>query len=212
MPLTHAGTPVPLRPQACELLAYLLRHRDRVVPKEELLAQVWPGQYVGDGVLHACVLAVRTALHDTGRTSALLHTVRGGAIGLWRRWRSATCRSTAPLQGRQPLRSAPAPLADVPLPSSAGSETPAAVAVAAEPHTAGEYKQVSVLCCGLTRRLRPWPPGWVQRGCITACRRWWGWPRRCCTSTPGPSCRRRVRASWPCSARRWPRRTMPGGR
>ena len=75
--LTQGGTPIPLRPQACELLAYLLRHRDRVVPKEELLAQVWPGQYVGDAVLHACVLAVRTALHDTGRTPALLHTVRG---------------------------------------------------------------------------------------------------------------------------------------
>src|SRR5207245_3933853 len=75
--LRHAGQPVALRPQACELLAYLLQHRDRVVPKEELLAQVWPGQYVGDGVLHACVLAVRTALHDTGRTPSLLHTVRG---------------------------------------------------------------------------------------------------------------------------------------
>src|SRR5262245_24272256 len=75
--LRHAGQPVALRPQACELLAYLLRHRDRVVPKEELLAQVWPGQYVGDAVLHVCVLAVRTALHDTGRTPALLHTVRG---------------------------------------------------------------------------------------------------------------------------------------
>jgi DNA-binding winged helix-turn-helix (wHTH) protein len=64
--LHHAGQPVALRPQACELLAYLLRHRDRVVPKAELLAQVWPGQYVGDGVLHAGVLAVRTALRPSG--------------------------------------------------------------------------------------------------------------------------------------------------
>ena len=147
--LTHAGTPVPLRPQACELLAYLLRHRDRVVPKEELLAQVWPGQYVGDGVLHACVLAVRTALHDTGRTPALLHTVRGRGYRFVAPVEIGDLPLDAPPQGRQPLRSAPAPLADVPLPSSAGSETPAAVAVAAEPHTAGEYKQVSVLCCGL---------------------------------------------------------------
>jgi DNA-binding winged helix-turn-helix (wHTH) protein len=57
--LTQAGMPVPLRPKGCELLAYLLTHRDRVVSKEELLAQWWPGQYVGDAVLHACVLAVR---------------------------------------------------------------------------------------------------------------------------------------------------------
>ncbi len=75
--LAHAGMPVPLRPKACELLAYLLTHRDRVVSKEELLAQLWPEQYVGDAVLHACILAVRKALHDAGRTPSLLHTVRG---------------------------------------------------------------------------------------------------------------------------------------
>jgi DNA-binding winged helix-turn-helix (wHTH) protein/class 3 adenylate cyclase len=147
--LTHAGTPVPLRPQACELLAYLLRHRDRVVPKEELLAQVWPGQYVGDGVLHACVLAVRTALHDTGRTPALLHTVRGRGYRFVAPVEVSDRPLDAPPHGRQPLRSEPAPLADVPLPLPAGSATPAAAGVAAEPHAAGEYKQVSVLCCGL---------------------------------------------------------------
>jgi DNA-binding winged helix-turn-helix (wHTH) protein len=75
--LAHAGMLVPLRPKGCKLLAYLLTHRDLVVSKEELLAQLWPGQYVGDAVLHACVLAVRKALHDTGRTPSLLHTVRG---------------------------------------------------------------------------------------------------------------------------------------
>ena len=112
--LTHAETPVPLRPQACELLAYLLRHRDRVVPKEELLAQVWPGQYVGDGALHACVLTVRTALHDTGRTPALLHTAAwAGAHPVCG---AVEVSAPEPLndlwQGRQPLRSAPAPLAD----------------------------------------------------------------------------------------------------
>jgi DNA-binding winged helix-turn-helix (wHTH) protein len=45
--LTRAGRPVPLRPKGCELLAYLLTHRDRVVSKEELLAQVWSEQCVG---------------------------------------------------------------------------------------------------------------------------------------------------------------------
>ena len=32
---------------------------------------------MGDAVLHACILAVRKALHDAGRTPSLLHTVRG---------------------------------------------------------------------------------------------------------------------------------------
>jgi DNA-binding winged helix-turn-helix (wHTH) protein len=39
--------PVPLRPKECDVLAYLLAHRDRVVSKGELLEQVWPGQFVG---------------------------------------------------------------------------------------------------------------------------------------------------------------------
>jgi DNA-binding winged helix-turn-helix (wHTH) protein len=38
--LAHAGMPVPLRPKGCKLLAYLLTHRDLVVSKEELLAQL----------------------------------------------------------------------------------------------------------------------------------------------------------------------------
>src|SRR5262245_20388372 len=105
--LCHARQSVPLRPQACELLAYLLRHRDRVVSKDELLAQVWPEQYVDDGVLHACMLAVRMALHDTGRTPSLLHTVRGRAIALCRQWRCTTCSSTPPRRPRTPCRPRP---------------------------------------------------------------------------------------------------------
>jgi class 3 adenylate cyclase/DNA-binding winged helix-turn-helix (wHTH) protein len=156
--LTQAGTPVPLRPQACELLAYLLRHRDRVVPKEELLAQVWAGQAVGDGVLHACVLAVRTALHDTGRTPAVLHTVRGRGYRFVAPVEVGDLAIEAPPQDRPLLRSAPTPLADVPIPSPAGSATPAAPAGAVGSHTAGEYKPVSVLCCGLaeTPSLAAW--------------------------------------------------------
>ena len=41
--LTHAGVSLPLRPKVFQVLAYLLAHHDRVVSKEELLAQVWPG-------------------------------------------------------------------------------------------------------------------------------------------------------------------------
>ena len=89
--LTHLGRPVSLRPQGCELLAYLLTHRDRVVSKEELLAQVWPGQYVGDAV---CIRASwrcarRCTIPDARR---LCCTPCGGAAtGLWHLWKSGTC-------------------------------------------------------------------------------------------------------------------------
>jgi DNA-binding winged helix-turn-helix (wHTH) protein len=39
--LRRQGTLVSLAPQAFTLLTYLLEHRDCVVPKEELHAQVW---------------------------------------------------------------------------------------------------------------------------------------------------------------------------
>jgi DNA-binding winged helix-turn-helix (wHTH) protein len=142
--LTQAGEPIALRPMACELLAYLLAHRDRVVPKEELLAQVWPGQYVGDAVLHACILAVRRALHDTGRSPALLHTVRGRGY-----------RFVAPVEVRDLLPLDDAPPARYSLPQAGPPLAPPAVSMvsaapaAAVPHPGGEYKPVSLLCCGL---------------------------------------------------------------
>jgi DNA-binding winged helix-turn-helix (wHTH) protein len=209
--LHHAGQPVALRPQACELLAYLLRHRDRVVPKAELLAQVWPGQYVGDGVLHAGVLAVRTALHDTGRTLSLLHTVRGRGYRFVAPVEVCDLPLDDPPQALHPVQAEPPPLADALLPPPAVSETPAAAALAVGLSARGEYKPVSVLCGGLAEA----PALAVRLGLVglyVYCRRWRNWSRRCCNPMPGPSCRRRVRASRGSLVPRWRRRTMPGGR
>ena len=75
--LHRAGVLVPLRPKECDVLAYLLAHRDRVVSKDELLEQVWPGQFVGDATLHVRILAVRKAIGDDGTTARRLRTVRG---------------------------------------------------------------------------------------------------------------------------------------
>ena len=43
--LCCGGKPVPVRPKVCEVLAYLLAHRNRVVSKDELIERLWPGQY-----------------------------------------------------------------------------------------------------------------------------------------------------------------------
>jgi DNA-binding winged helix-turn-helix (wHTH) protein len=143
--LAHAGMPVPLRPKGCELLAYLLTHRDRVVSKEELLAQLLAEQYVGDAVLHACVLAVRKALHDTGRTPSLLHTVRGRGY-----------RFVAPVEEQAQAASAEPPLGghapareSVREPSHPLSTAAADPAGGSTPRAHEEYKLVTVLCCGL---------------------------------------------------------------
>ena len=39
--LRRGGVPCHLEPQVFEVLAYLVRNRDRVVPRAELLDQIW---------------------------------------------------------------------------------------------------------------------------------------------------------------------------
>jgi DNA-binding winged helix-turn-helix (wHTH) protein len=46
--LHHAGAPIKLRRKAFQVLVDLRAHRDRVVPKQEFLAQLWPEQFVGE--------------------------------------------------------------------------------------------------------------------------------------------------------------------
>jgi adenylate cyclase len=62
--LTLTGQPVRLRPKAFAVLVYLLHHRDRVVSKDELCAQVWPEQFISDATLGSTVRAVRQAIED----------------------------------------------------------------------------------------------------------------------------------------------------
>jgi len=63
-----------LGPRAFDLLAYLLRHRGRAVPKDELLDQVWPGKIVTVGSLARAMMMVRQAIGDDGE-EAMIRTV-----------------------------------------------------------------------------------------------------------------------------------------
>jgi class 3 adenylate cyclase/DNA-binding winged helix-turn-helix (wHTH) protein/tetratricopeptide (TPR) repeat protein len=73
--LRHAGTPRPLEPQAFSVLVYLVQHRDHVVPKEELLEQLWPQQYVSEAVLSQRLMLVRKAVGDSGSRQRVIKTV-----------------------------------------------------------------------------------------------------------------------------------------
>ena len=57
-----------LRPKVFQVLHYLLRHRDRVISKQELREQVWPDQFVSDAALEGVLKAVRQAVGDSRRT------------------------------------------------------------------------------------------------------------------------------------------------
>jgi DNA-binding winged helix-turn-helix (wHTH) protein/tetratricopeptide (TPR) repeat protein len=58
------GSVVALEPKVFELLLYLVRNRDRVVPRQELFDAVWTGAIVGEAALSRCVYLARKALAD----------------------------------------------------------------------------------------------------------------------------------------------------
>jgi DNA-binding winged helix-turn-helix (wHTH) protein len=62
-----------MQPRAFELLTYLIEHRDRVVPADELLDKIWCTEEIQVGSLAAAIMRVRRALREpsTGRGSMI---------------------------------------------------------------------------------------------------------------------------------------------
>ncbi len=75
--LVARGRPVPLEKKSFELLTYLIEHRDRVVPREELLEIGWDGRIVSDTALSSQIKAIRRVLGDDGRAQRILRTRHG---------------------------------------------------------------------------------------------------------------------------------------
>jgi pimeloyl-ACP methyl ester carboxylesterase/DNA-binding winged helix-turn-helix (wHTH) protein len=75
--LRRAGEPVKVEPQVFDVLCHLVRHRDRVVPKEELLDEVWGDRFVSESALTSRLKAARRAIGDDGQSQRLIRTVHG---------------------------------------------------------------------------------------------------------------------------------------
>ncbi|MCG8589959.1 MAG: winged helix-turn-helix domain-containing protein [Proteobacteria bacterium] len=73
--LTLSGTPVGIEPTPLRLLIYLLEHRDRVVPREELLSAIWPHTRASGASLERAVRAIRRAFGDSRRRGGFVRTV-----------------------------------------------------------------------------------------------------------------------------------------
>lgn len=70
--LRRAGRPRALQPRVFATLEYLIRHRDRVVSKAELLERLWPDVIVTDASVQRAISLARDAIDDDG---ARLRTV-----------------------------------------------------------------------------------------------------------------------------------------
>src|SRR3954469_10931069 len=65
---------VPTAPQVLDLLEYLIRSRDRVVSKDDLVNAIWGGRIVSDAALTTRLYAVRRAIGDSGEQQRLIKT------------------------------------------------------------------------------------------------------------------------------------------
>ncbi|MEM9565137.1 MAG: winged helix-turn-helix domain-containing protein [Actinomycetota bacterium] len=69
--------PTVLEPQVFDVLAHLVVNCDRVVPKLELLDEVWGDRFVSDSALSSRIKSARRAVGDDGRQQRLIRTIHG---------------------------------------------------------------------------------------------------------------------------------------
>jgi DNA-binding winged helix-turn-helix (wHTH) protein/tetratricopeptide (TPR) repeat protein len=67
-----------LQPRIFDLLVYLLRNHERVVPKEELLSAIWPEVIVTDSSIMRAVSLIRSILREGGQPDAIQTFSRQG--------------------------------------------------------------------------------------------------------------------------------------
>src|SRR6266853_3458689 len=58
-----------------DLLVYLVRNRERVVSKDDLLQAIWGGRIVSESTMTSRINAARKAVGDNGETQHLIRTV-----------------------------------------------------------------------------------------------------------------------------------------
>src|SRR5215831_16046781 len=78
--LRRGAEPIALEPQVFDLLVYLVRNRDRVVSKDDLIDNVWGGRIVSDSALTSRINAARRAVNDSGAEQRIIRTVQRRGI------------------------------------------------------------------------------------------------------------------------------------
>ncbi len=77
--LRRSGCPVEVQPKVLAILLHLVRHRDRVVSKKDLLAAVWPDTVVTENSVARAVSLARLAVGDrVAKPVAIVNVARRG--------------------------------------------------------------------------------------------------------------------------------------
>jgi DNA-binding winged helix-turn-helix (wHTH) protein len=103
--LLREGERLRLRPKVFDLLAYLVRYRDRVVRRDELVLALWGRTAVGLGSLSGLVNELRQVLGESGRGRSSIRTVH--ARGYQFVAPISRCDAAGPASHDAPLDSSP---------------------------------------------------------------------------------------------------------
>jgi DNA-binding winged helix-turn-helix (wHTH) protein len=66
---------IPVEPQVFDILVFLIRNRDRVVSKDDLLTAVWDGRMVSESAIAVRINAARRAVGHDGEQQRWIRTV-----------------------------------------------------------------------------------------------------------------------------------------
>jgi eukaryotic-like serine/threonine-protein kinase len=75
--LLREGEPVPLTPKTFQILLVLIRHKEEVVTKDDLMKIVWPDTFVEEANLSRNIFMLRKALGETAQDHKYIVTVPG---------------------------------------------------------------------------------------------------------------------------------------
>ncbi len=92
--LRKNGVPCPLEPQVFALLAYLIEHRERLIPKAELFEKLWDGRVVTDAALASRIKSARRVIDDDGKAQRCIKTIHGRGFRFVAEVRAAPDTST----------------------------------------------------------------------------------------------------------------------
>jgi TolB-like protein len=73
--LVRGSAPIDTGPQVFDVLLHLVKNREHVVTKDNLIDVVWGGRIVSESTLTSHINAVRKALGDTGEEQRLIRTI-----------------------------------------------------------------------------------------------------------------------------------------
>ncbi len=96
--LRRGAASIAVEPQVFDLLVYLIRNRDRVVTKDDLIESVWGGRIVSDSTLASRLNAARKAVGDSGDQQRTIRTMARKGVRFVGDVRAATTVLDVPLR------------------------------------------------------------------------------------------------------------------